>query len=333
MEAVVRVVRYDPRIAGLKGCPGDAVVYEDESGVCTALMRQNGDKFAWSVHTPGSGAQGPQGEIGPVGPQGPPGNDGAPGATGATGPAGPKGDPGESGAAGATGAQGPAGPQGPPGERGETGPQGLTGNTGPQGPQGDPGVQGPPGNDGAPGQQGPQGDPGQQGIQGIPGPQGNPGADGVGLPVGTTLAVAKKTGDQAISTATATNVTGLSFPVVAGRYYSFRFLLLVQSSTATVGVAATVTVPAVTRFGGTVKTIVAADAAGTSLWAGAITASGDAVLPSAVPAVNTDYLLELEGVIVPSANGTLQLQARTETGTTNVIVRQGSIGYLWDHGP
>lgn len=179
----MRTIKYDPRVSGMKGCPGDVVVYEDVAGACTALMRQNGDRFAWAIHTPG----------------------------------------------------------------------------------------------------------------------------------------------------TATNVTQLSFAVTANRHYVFRFMLLVQSNTATVGVAATVTIPTATRFGATMSTIFAADGSAAA-FVGAISSSGDAVIPTAVPAINTDYLMVVEGVLIPSANGTLQLQVRTETGTTNVVVRQGSIGYLTDHG-
>jgi hypothetical protein len=61
---------------------------------------------------------------------------------------------------------------------------------------------------------------------------------------------------------------------------------------------------------------------------GAITASADAVIPTAVPASNTDCVWILEGLIIPTAAGLLQLQARTEIGTTNGIVRQGSVGLL-----
>lgn len=122
-------------------------------------------------------------------------------------------------------------------------------------------------------------------------------------------------------------MTSLSFAVTSGVYYHFRFVLLVRSDTATVGIRTTVTIPAITRFGATAKTMFAADGAGGG-WQGAITASGDAVIPTAVPAINTDYLLTVEGLILPSANGTLQLQAATETGTTVVTVRQGSMGFL-----
>lgn len=309
----MRVVRTDPRVTCRPSQPGDRVIYDDGAGNLTMLMRQNGGVCAWSVVSPGEGgSQGPQGEAGPMGPAG---ADGAPGLDGATGATGPTGPQGPAGAAGVAGAEGPQGPQGI---------QGVAGNVGPQGP---PGVDG---NDGAAGQQGIQGPPGQDGAQGIQGIQGPPGADGAGVS-GFSMSAVKKTADQSFATATAANVTGLVFPVVAGRYYAFRFMLLVQSNTATVGIAATVTIPAATRFGATTSTVIAADGA-SAVWHGAITASGDAVLPASVPVINTDYLLVLEGILVPSASGNLQLQARTETGTTTVIVRQGSAGFLWDMG-
>lgn len=141
----------------------------------------------------------------------------------------------------------------------------------------------------------------------------------------------KKTSDQTFNSTTPANVTSLSFPITSGRYYEFRFLLLVRSATATVGVGVDVTVPGVTRFGYTMRTIIAADGAGGE-FQGAGTASADAILGTAVPVINTDYIMEVAGLVLPSASGTLQLRGRTETGTTVVTIRQGSVGYLWDHG-
>lgn len=142
---------------------------------------------------------------------------------------------------------------------------------------------------------------------------------------------AKKTADQTFNATGPADVTSLSFAVTSGHYYYFRFVCLVRSDTATVGVRLTVTVPGVTRFGGRAFHPIAADGAGCE-FQGAITASGDAVIPTAVPAINTDYIAVVEGLLVPSANGTLQLRAGTETGTTVVTVRQGSVGFLWDLG-
>ena len=242
------------------------------------------------------------------------------GGTGGVGPAGPEGPAGPAGIQGLPGEIGPAGPAGPQGDIGPQGLQGGPGNTGPQGDAGPQGIQGIPGLPGSPGLQGIQGEQGPQGIQGETGPPG-PGGP----------AVVRKAADQTFANATLANVSDLSFAVVAGRYYHFRFVLLVRSNTATVGVKLSVTVPAFTRFGARAGHPVAVDGVGCEFF-GAITASGDAVIPTAVPAVNTDYLAVVEGLLLPSANGTLQLQAATETGTTQVIVRQASVGFLTDLG-
>lgn len=273
-----------------------------------------------------SSGGGGAGSVGPMGPAGPQGETGPQGPQGNIGPQGPQGNIGPQGPQGNPGPQGDVGPQGPPGEDGAQGPiglqgpMGLTGPKGDKGDTGDTGPQGIPGNDGAPGA------PGTNGTNGAAGAPGPAGADGFGG--GSTV---KKTADQTIATATPTDVSGLSFNVVAGRYYHFRFLCIVQSNTLTVGVAATVVCPAFTRFAARARMPFAVDGAGAE-WQGEITASGDAVVPTAIPAINTDYIMEVEGIIVPSANGVLKLQARTETGTTNIIVRQGSMGFLWDMG-
>jgi hypothetical protein len=241
------------------------------------------------------------------------------------------------GQVGSGGGSGSPGPQGDPGPRGDPGIQG---------PQGEPGIQGPPGDPGADGQDGEDGAQGLQGIQGIQGLQGNPGTNGtngtngvqgiqgiqgVQGPAGPGGTSVKKTADQTFNSATPANVSDLVFALTSGRYYKFSFTLLVRSDTLTVGVAASVTHPGATRFGATVRTIFAADGAGAE-FGGAVTASDDHVVPTAVPAINTDYILEIEGVIMASASGNLQVRARTETGTTVVTVRQASCGMLYDLG-
>lgn len=190
---------------------------------------------------------------------------------------------------------------------------------GPRGPQGYPGPAGPTGAQGIQGIQGPQGNTGSQGPQGIQGSAG---------PGGTSV---KKTSDQTFNSATPANVTNLVFALTAGRYYKFEFTLAVRSDTATVGVATSLTFPAMTRFAARVSAPFAADGAGAE-WQGEITSSDDPVVPTAIASINTDYIVKIEGVAVPSANGNLQVRARTETGTTNVVVRQGSCGMLYDLG-
>ncbi len=151
--------------------------------------------------------------------------------------------------------------------------------------------------------------------------------------------VVKKTADTVFASATPANVPqgaagvpAMSFSVTANHYYYFRFVSLVRSDTSTVGPAMSVTVPAVTRFGASGKLIGAGVDGLDCEFQGAITTSDDPVLPGNVAVINTDFIFTIEGLLVPSADGALTLRARTETGTTNVTVRQGSIGMLWDLG-
>ncbi|HET9063683.1 MAG TPA: hypothetical protein VFO62_10380 [Candidatus Binatia bacterium] len=161
----------------------------------------------------------------------------------------------------------------------------------------------------------------------------------VGMPVGASLLVLKKTADTVFASATPADVPlgasgspAVTFSVLSGRYYYFRFVALVRSDMLTIGPSMSVTVPAFTRFGASGK-LIGSGADGLDCeWQGAITASDDAVLPGNVAVVDTDYIFTIEGVLVPSANGLLTLRARTETGTTNITVRQGTIGMLWDLG-
>jgi hypothetical protein len=138
----------------------------------------------------------------------------------------------------------------------------------------------------------------------------------------------KKTADQTHNSTTPTNATSLSFAVTNGQYYHYKFVVIYQTTGTTLGIRFTMTHPGATRFGGSVKIDgLAADGAG-AMFSGSITSSGDAVISTAVVAATTDYVATIEGVYLASADGTLQLQFGTETGTANVTLRQGSCGFL-----
>src|SRR6185295_13692858 len=119
-------------------------------------------------------------------------------------------------------------------------------------------------------------------------------------------------GDQTFSSTTPADVVGLKFSVIAGTYYLFRFVIIAQSPTVTtgsqVGLALSVTKPATTVF--------AADVTGTKMtWDDLSQASAN-------------YLATYEGLILPSATGTLQLQAANTFGTGIVTVKQASSAFL-----
>ena len=278
-----------------------------------------------------TGNIGPAGEAGPAGPAGIQGPPGTPGPTGPEGPAGesivgPKGDKGDKGDVGATGATGSPGVAGQAGPQGEVGPTGPEGPTGPAGPTGNPGGTGPKGDTGAigqtgpagpkgdPGQEGPQGPEGPQGIQGPEGPQGIQGPSG-GRPH------AFLTADVATTTTTLGDVTGLGFSVTAGTRYYFKFIIPYTAAATTTGSVWTINGPAVTFLTYASTYTLTATTATTNR---GMTAYN---LPSAKNASSllTGNLAEIEGIIQPSANGTVICRFATEVGASAITAKAGSV--------
>lgn len=237
---------------------------------------------------------------------------------------------GEAWQSGGGGAQGPAGPTGP------QGPSGAGGATGPQGPQGPAGSDGA---DGATGPQGPQGDPGSagsQGIQGIQGIQGPAGADGAAGATGAAGlgfgAVVKLSADLAAVTTTAlADATGLSFALTSGRFYSFQFWIRFSTAATTTGAQFAVNAPANSYIVYRTETSLTAAAAGAPTFRTARAVDIGTASASA-DAINGNLLAIVQGMIKPSANGTLIVRVGTEVAASGVTVRAGSCGILMDYG-
>lgn len=216
------------------------------------------------------------------GPQGPQGIQGPAGATGATGPAGPKGDTGDPGPQGATGATGATGPAGP---------------------------QGPAGADSTV--------PGPAGPQGIQGPVGPQGISGATAPVSVTLA-----NDQAFSTTTLTNVTGMSIALAANTDYIIDLVGSFQSAATTTGIALALNVGGtVTRIAGMVTHPISATASGECAQEAnnAVTGATTGVRATAVPVF-------LEGkwfVRMGATGGNAQLVCRSEIASSAVTLQSG----------
>lgn len=217
---------------------------------------------------------------------------------------------GPQGPAGPTGAAGPAGPQGPPGSNGAAGGQGPAGATGSQGPQG------PAGTNGAAGAQG------IQGIQGIQGPQGTAGAQGPAGPAYATRVVLG--GDISSSVTALGDATGLSFAVTSGVRHRFCFWVVFRSAALTTGIQLSVNAPAATLLA--YNAIIPITA--TTQVLGNRRAVNVASVGTGVDVVNSDLLATVEGVIVPSASGTLALRYSSEVAASAVTMRAGSHGEL-----
>jgi hypothetical protein len=141
----------------------------------------------------------------------------------------------------------------------------------------------------------------------------------------------KITGDLSATTSTTlANTTGLVFAVVNGTYYHFRFFVLWQTATATTGIKIGITTPTFTVYSATVRMPVAADGTGAE-WTGALTTSGDSVIGSGAESTNTTYPAIIDGIILPSANGNVQVQHAAEVAAAgNVTVKAGSSGMMWE---
>jgi hypothetical protein len=257
---------------------------------------------------------------------------GATGATGSTGITGSQGIQGIQGTTGSTGAQGAQGIQGATGSQGIQGIQGATGSTGSQGLQGatgSTGSQGIQGTTGSTGSQGIQGATGSTGAQGVQGATGSTGAAGATGPTGSPgITSVKMLSDMATAVGlTAVNASGIGFTVLPNVYYYFEFGAVFQSQQPATGLGVTVTFPAVTIFAANASIPQAVDSTAT-MFAGQISSSGDFVQGTAAAASGTNFLATIEGMILPSATGTLQMQYRAETAAGSVLLKQGSFGIL-----
>jgi hypothetical protein len=228
---------------------------------------------------------------------------------------------------------GTPGPMGPAGPTGPAGSNGIDGATGPQGPQGDAGAAGSAGATGPQGLQGDPGSPGSQGIQGIQGVQGpagnngSPGAPGLGFG-----AIVKLSADLAAFTATAlADATGLSFAVLANRSYSFQFWIRFSSAATTTGAQFAVNAPANSYIVYRTETSLTAAAAGAPTFRTAI-AVNTGTASASVNAANANMLAIIQGMVRPSADGTLIVRCGTEVAASGITVRSGSCGVLYDFG-
>lgn len=151
-----------------------------------------------------------------------------------------------------------------------------------------------------------------------------------GPPGDTSITYTKLTGSlSSTTTTTLGDVTGLSFAVLSGVYYKFRFDIVYRAAATTTGLKVSVTIPAATIFSAFADTPVSTAADGTAnIFRGWITSSDDPVIGTGTPAIATDYIATIEGVLLPSANGTLQARYASEVSGSSVTVRQASIGEL-----
>jgi hypothetical protein len=175
---------------------------------------------------------------------------------------------------------------------------------------------------------------GQTGPTGNAGAAGATGPTGVSGPTGPTGANDITYVFAASNTATALSASltphpSLKFAVVNGNTYAFRFQAPIQTGNAVDGIMIGLYFPSATVVSAIGSIPVSADGTG-HLFTGDITSSGDTVIGTSMATVNVPVICTIEGIIVPSGNGTLNFGYGNELSTTasGTVVRQGAYGWL-----
>ena len=143
--------------------------------------------------------------------------------------------------------------------------------------------------------------------------------------------IAYTTANQTFTSSTVAAVPELKFNVVAGKYYKFKFTLSHESASDAVGFRITITTPTFTTLASTFRDMAAVAGTGAEYQA-YIRASGQEVTAPTVVGANQHFVAQLEGIITPTADGTIQLKAGNETGATAVILHKASMLEVIEYG-
>jgi hypothetical protein len=285
-------------------------------------------------------------------------NTGPPGPAGAAGAAGVMGFDGEDGLDSFI--PGPPGLQGPAGSNGSTGPQGSAGPAGFDGEDGAdsfiPGPAGPAGANGTIGINGAQGPPGPSGLDGeevmplmIPGPQGPAGSAGSGASLtrisgtsgaaGADFTVQRLSANSSDITSTTPSVVMTTTTVGAGTW-KFKYSVIYQTAATTTGIGLAVNhTGTVTQFASMLMHAASIATASNGIGATLVPAATGCVFEArpesvkdtvsfktvGVVTANADVLAFLEGIIVVSVSGDLELKLSTEVAASAVRLMADSM--------
>lgn len=147
-------------------------------------------------------------------------------------------------------------------------------------------------------------------------------------PAASRVYTVKGTATQVNSSNTSLNdITGLSFAVVSGQMYHFRFMGRYSSAATTTGIGFAFSGPAVTYCSWEAR--IQQAAAGTAqMFTDTTNALATVIVSASVVTANVSYAWSLEGFVQPSASGTLQARFRSEINLSAVTLIAGSIGIL-----
>ncbi len=130
--------------------------------------------------------------------------------------------------------------------------------------------------------------------------------------------------DLTNSTTSLVDATGLSFSVVSGKTYRFKYYVVFQTAALTTGIQLSINAPTTTVL---VFNVIIPITATTNVL-GYRRAVNVATVGTGVDVINAQLLALVEGVIVPSANGTLILRYCSEVASSAVVIKAGSHGEI-----
>jgi len=126
---------------------------------------------------------------------------------------------------------------------------------------------------------------------------------------------------------TIADITGLSFPVTANKTYYFKFIITYTSSSTANGSRFTINGPSITRLNFLVKIPNAASTTTNSQSLTAYDTPSIAGTTSPVASATIGITGEIEGILVPSADGTLIGRFASEVANSAITVKAGSTVY------
>lgn len=126
------------------------------------------------------------------------------------------------------------------------------------------------------------------------------------------------------------NITGMSFSVTSGTKYRFFALIVYTASATTIGLRLSLTTPTATLLAYNTRSALSTTATATNQWTNGQATSGASSLSSTSSPTTTGNIAIIEGYILPSASGTVQLQFAPETATASgIVIKAGSTVEYW----
>lgn len=138
----------------------------------------------------------------------------------------------------------------------------------------------------------------------------------------TTVILASDVTNNNASANTIADVTGLSFAVVAGSTYWFRFLIMYTAAATTTGSRWSINGPAITDL--RYKSEYSLTTTSRTINEG-LSAYDNPAASSASSAATTSNIAWIEGFITPSADGTVIARFASEVSSSAIVAKAGSI--------